>query len=107
MTSSILVRNKLLTHKVQEQALLGPLRPARLVNPYGELDARKAAMLLVWLNGRRGWVAIRPAMSYTRETKKLLQDFGHEVVEKSMLEAARCAKHPWGVRFVRSLCERE
>jgi len=36
---------------------------------------------------------------------QLLSEFGAEAVEEAMLRAAACAKHPWGVRFIRRFCE--
>jgi hypothetical protein len=104
-TSSILKRNQLPIHEIVTQVPTVPLRESRLTNPYGVLDPRKAAMFLVWLNGQRGWVAPRPVTAYMRETKELLRDFDQETVEKGMLEAARVAKHPWGVNFVRMMCD--
>ncbi len=102
-SDSILRRNELcgfLLSSAGDSVSLAISRP--IENKFHPLTAPNLVKFLFFLHQRRGWDPPRDFCSYLREAKLLVKTYPEEVLEKALVRACHCSRHPFGFNFVRN-----
>lgn len=103
---SFLDRNKVKSYKNLELGEVTNPRPLTIEYEFEEITPNNLVKFIWLVHGRKGLKPILPFGAYVNHMKKLLEEISGEEIIALILNAGEVSNHPFTVKFLRSLYEK-